>query len=175
MAMSNNVFQEENNFYQFDFTSAVWATNELHDIFQNNKAYILSDVDFIAETENEIILLEYKNANIPSAAHPENFKPSDQKKLQKIAYKYYDSWIYLKVLSKNKHIHYVYILEYPNGDAISRKAIRNKIVNLLPFDLQKRLNIPHGMIYSFEVLSIEEWNAHSIYKIFPIKPVVGSK
>ena len=170
--MTDNVFQEENNFYQFDFRAAVRATDELHDIFQNNKAGILSDVDFIAETESEIILIEYKNANIPSAVHPEEFKPSEQKKLKKIAYKYYDSWIYLKALSKNKPIRYVYILEYVNGDSISRKAIRNKITNLLPFRLQEKLNIPNGMIYSFEVLSIEEWNTHDIYKIFPITLVV---
>ena len=170
--MSNKVFQEENHFYQFDFRAAVWATDELHNLFQNNNANILSDVDFIAETENEIILIEYKNANIPSAVHPEEFKPSEQKRLNKIAHKYYDSWIYLKALSKNKPIHYVYILEYVNGDSTSRKAIRNKIADLLPFKLQKTLNIPNGMISSFKVLSIEEWNTHDIYKIFPITPVV---
>lgn len=169
--MANNLFQEENHVYKFDFRSAVWATDTLHDVFQHNKAGILSDVDFVAETENEIILLEYKNANIPGAAHPERFIPSDQKMLQKIAYKYYDSWIYLKAISKDKLFRYVYILEYPNGDSTSRKAIRNKIVDLLPFELQKLPEIEKKLIVEFDVLSIAEWNAHDKYKAFPITPV----
>ena len=56
MAMKSKIFQDENHCYQFDFTDAIWVTDELHDTFQKNKASILSDVDFIAETENEIIL-----------------------------------------------------------------------------------------------------------------------
>ena len=33
--MDNKVFQEENHCYQFDFSSAVWATDGLHNTFQN--------------------------------------------------------------------------------------------------------------------------------------------
>lgn len=172
MAMDNKVFREENNNYQFDFTSAVWATDNLHVIFQNNGANILSDVDFLAETENEIILLEYKNAKIVNAARPESFRPSEPKMLQKIARKYYDSWIYLKAISKNKPIRYVYILEYPKGDSATRGMIRSKIVPLLPFKFQMLENIKRKMISEFEVLSIDEWNSHDIYKKFPITAVV---
>ncbi|WP_418577257.1 hypothetical protein [Hungatella sp.] len=169
--MADKLFQEENHIYQFDFSQAVWATDQLNRVFQNNKAGILSDVDFIAETDHEVILLEYKNASIPGAAHPERFQPSDQRTLQKIAYKYYDAWIYLKAAAKNKPFHYIYILEYPNGDSVSRRAIRNSIVDLLPFELQRLPEIKENMIAGFDVFSIAEWNTHDIYKAFPITPI----
>ena len=169
--MDNKVFQEENHCYQFDFSSAVWATDGLHNTLQNNKANILSDVDFIAETDNSIILLEYKNANIQSVANPDAFKPTDQKTQNKIAFKFYDSWIYLKAIGKSKPIRYVLILEYPNGDSTTRKAVRNKIIDLLPFKLQKLPEIKQKMISQFEVLTIDEWNAHEEYKKFPITPI----
>lgn len=171
--MANNLFQEENHVYQFDFSSAIWATDKLHDVFQGNKAGILSDVDFIAETDREILLVEYKNASIPGAAHPEQFKPSEQKTLQKIAYKYYDAWIYLRAIGKSKPFHYIYILEYPNGDSVSRKEIRNRITNLLPFELQRLPEIKKSMISSFDVLSIDEWNSHGKFKVFPISQVTA--
>lgn len=171
MAMKSKIFQDENHCYQFDFTDAIWVTDELHDTFQKNKASILSDVDFIAETENEIILLEYKNASISSAVKPERFVPSDQKRLNKIAYKYYDSWIFLKAIGKNKPIRYIYILEYPKRDTTTRKAIRNKIIDLLPFELQRLPLVKQKLILEFEVLSINEWNLNEKYKNFPITPV----
>ena len=109
------IYQDENKIYQFDFSSAIWSSNMLQQIFHTNNAGILSDVDFIAETHEEILLIEYKNANIPGAAHPEAFQPMDQKREHKIARKYYDSWIYLTAIRKNKPVAYIYILEYPNS------------------------------------------------------------
>ena len=165
------IYQDENKIYQFDFSSALWSSNMLQQIFHVNNAGILSDVDFIAETHEEILLVEYKNANIPGAVHPEAFQPMDQKREHKIARKYYDSWIYLTEIRKNKPVTYIYILEYPNSDAVMRKRIRNHIADLLPFQLQKLPEIQTELIRSFEVLSIAEWNVHSKYRFFPITPV----
>jgi hypothetical protein len=165
------VYQDENHAYQFDFTTATWSSNDLHDIFSQNGAGILSDVDFIAETEDELFLIEYKNANISGAAHPEKFEPMEQKRENKIAFKYYDSWIYLKSIQKSKPITYIYILEYPNGDSVTRKRIRNRIAALLPFQLQKLPQIKENMLSAFEVLSIDEWNSHKKYGQFPIQRV----
>lgn len=50
--MKSKIFQDENHCYQFDFTDAIWVTDELHDTFQKNKASILSDVDFIFQDRN---------------------------------------------------------------------------------------------------------------------------
>ena len=95
----------------------------------------------------------------------------DQKREHKIARKYYDSWIYLTAMQKSKPVAYIYILEYPNSDAVMRKRIRNHIADLLPFQLQKLPEIQTELIRSFEVLSIAEWNVHSKYRFFPITPV----
>lgn len=170
--MENLIFEDENHKYQFDFSMAIWASDEIHHMFQDNGAQILSDVDFVAETEDSMIFVEYKNANIAGAAKPESFKPSSDKALNKIAYKYYDSWIYLKAIGKKKPIEYVYILEYPNGDSVSRKMIREKIVNLLLFQLQKQPHIVNKLITSFSVLSIDEWNRNIKYKDFPISEII---
>ena len=58
----SQIYQDENRQYQFDFSSALWATDHLHGIYSQNKVGILSDVDFIAETEDSVLLIEYKNA-----------------------------------------------------------------------------------------------------------------
>lgn len=167
----SQIYREENNVYQFDFSAALWATDELHDKFHQSGVSILSDVDFIAETENEVLLVEYKNANISEAVSPEKFNPLDQKRENKIAYKFYDSWMYLSAAQKKKPIKYVYVLEYPHGDAVMRKRIRNRIADLLPFKLQKLPEIKEEMIHDFEVLSISEWNTHERLCAFPITRV----
>lgn len=41
--MKSKIFQDENHCYQFDFTDAIWVTDELHDTFQKNKASILRE------------------------------------------------------------------------------------------------------------------------------------
>lgn len=165
----SQIYQDENRQFQFDFSSALWATDKLHDIYSRNRVGILSDVDFIAETEDSLLLVEYKNAKLPDAVHPEAFNPSDQKRENKIAFKYYDSWIYLSAMQKSKPVTYVYILEYPNDDAVMRDRIRNRIAKLLPFALQRQPEVKTEMIHAFKVLSISEWNAQ--YSAFPITPV----
>lgn len=167
----SQIYQDENRAFQFDFSAALWASDELHDIYSKSNVGILSDVDFIAETEDSVILIEYKNADISGAAHPEAFNPFDQRRENKIAFKYYDSWMYLSAIQKSKPVKYVYILEHPNSDAVMRKRIRNRIADLLPFRLQKLPEIKVEMIHDFEVLSIAEWNTHEQYKVFPISPI----
>ncbi|MCD8118648.1 MAG: hypothetical protein LUE29_04065 [Lachnospiraceae bacterium] len=165
------IYREENNIYEFDFSTAVWSTDRIHEIYQSNGVKLLSDVDFAVETENEILLVEYKNANIPGAVNPGQFDPANQKMENKIAYKFYDSWIYLRAIEKRKPIAYVYILEYPNGDVVTRKRVRNQITDLLPFQLQKIPEMKEKMITDFEVLSIDEWNQHKKYGAFPIRKI----
>lgn len=154
------IFCDENNSCEIDFSAALWATDNLHDIFHQAKLSILCDVDFIAETEQEILFVEYKNANLPQAVHPEAFKPLDDKKLNTVARKYFDSLQFLQ--SMQHHIHkikrYIYILECVNGDIVLRKRVRTLLTARLPFLLQKQIDMPEKMIDSVQVLSIEEWN-----------------
>ena len=78
------------------------------------------------------------------------------------------------MFKRGKPFHYVYILQYPNGDTTSRRLIRNQIAELLPFRLQSLLNITEPMISAFDVFSIQEWNNNDTYKVFPISPVAGN-
>lgn len=48
---------------KIDFSSAVWSTNKLNRVFHSTVSSILSDVDFVAETDKEILFVEYKNVN----------------------------------------------------------------------------------------------------------------
>lgn len=58
------IFTDENHSCEIDFTKANWATDQLNDIFHTAKLSLLSDVDFVAETDEELLLIEYKNANL---------------------------------------------------------------------------------------------------------------
>ena len=166
--MAGKIHKEENKIYQIDFTAAIWSTDELNSIFNKTVSSILSDVDFVAETDKEVLFVEYKNSSIPGAKDPDAFVPSSDKSILKIAYKFYDSYIYIGACGCKKPYKYVYILEYPKGDSTTRKLIRNKIASKLPFELQNDMNIKHQIISSFEVLSINEWNNNSIYSKFPV-------
>lgn len=170
--MAGKIHKEESNIYQIDCSKAVWSTDEVHNIFHETGVSILSDVDFIFETEKEIIFVEYKNVNISGAVNPNAFRPSEDKLINKIAYKFYDSLIYVLACGYKKPYKYVYILEYPNGDSTTRKLIRNKITTKLPFKLQKTDGIKKQLISSFEVLSIDEWNNNPIYGGFPISSII---
>ena len=104
------IFQDENHTCEFNFTKAQWAIDGLHNIYGQAKAG-LSDVDYLVETEKEILLIEYKNADIEEAAHPERFNIKSDKKI------------------------YVCILEYPGSDGVSQRYIRNRLAGKLPFVL----------------------------------------
>lgn len=159
--MSDMVFIEENKKYKISFNGALWATDQLNLIYKKVGNF-LSDVDFIAETDEELILIEYKNANIKDAVLPDSFKPDSDKMTNKIARKFYDSLVYVNSLKKDKPISYNYILDYPKGDTFTRKLIRNRISNKLFFSINGV-----KLITEFNVISIEEWNSGK-YSIFPL-------
>lgn len=164
----NTIFVEENGVYSIDCTNAVWATDRIHKDYQESGIHI-NDVDFLVENITHIILVEYKNANLAKAANPEAFNPIADKKISIITRKFYDSLHYLKLLGKEKTVQYVYVLEYPNGDIITRKRLRNRLKAELPFVLQEKIENGNKLIDKVEVVSIKEWNDHSIYGKYPIK------
>jgi len=166
------IYIEEKGVYQIDCSYAIWSTDQMQNDYRNAKVQ-LSDVDFIAETANNIYLVEYKNGNIDAAiAHGANFDPSEDKIKVKIAKKFYDSIHYLMVKNKNKPIKYIFIVEYPNADVTTRKMLREEISRKLPFKLQA--NQPGQLINDFEVLSIDEWNSHEEYSKLPLTPINNS-
>ena len=171
--MEKQFLTEENGFYQIDCTNAVWATDAIHQEYHNAGLHI-HDVDFLIENDDTIYLIEYKNADIPGAASPNSFQPESDKKVENVVRKYFDSLHYLTLLQKRKRKHFVYILEYPNGDSTSRKRLRNRLKTELPFALQRNLSDTVTLIDDIDVLSIEEWNTHQQLREYPISNVTGS-
>ena len=166
----SKIFKEENGIYCIDCTKAVWATDKLNSIYDEAKIH-LKDVDFIIESEEFLILVEYKNANIPGAKHPEVFNPEDNKYLNTVIQKYYDSLPYLILLNNPKPRHYIYVVEWIKSDPTARKRLRGEMKNALPFRLQENFSDTIRIIDDVNVLSIKEWNEHPIYKKYPILPV----
>ena len=166
---------EEKRKYGIDCSKAIWASDEIHAAYHSSGLDSLCDADFAVETEESILLIEYKNANIPEARAHANpgteYNPFQSEKFNKIVRKYFDSLHYLRLKGKEKPVHYIFILEYPKGDSVSRKMLRNRLKDHLPFELQKQIGTGIKIIASVSVMSISEWNSDDYYKSFPIIPV----
>lgn len=170
VAAMSDIFTEENGFYSVDCTNAIWATDKMHDDYHAAGIHI-NDVDFVIENERHLLMVEYKNANIPGAVNPGAFNPMEDKKVSNAARKFYDSLHYLKLLNKTKPVQYIYVLEYPNGDIVTRKRLRNKLKTELPFALQENMGNGMKLIDKVDVVSIAEWNQDEFYGKYPIVPV----
>lgn len=157
--MELKILTDENNQFKFDFTNCKYVI-ELHDLANKMK---LNDVDFITEFNDNIIFLEYKNANIKNSVNPNAFvdkiKREPEKFYKNIAKKYYDSLMMFWATGGNKDefpIIYVLLIEAPIMDAKIRKQLRIKIGKQLPLNLKEN-SIVREMLSKFEVLSIDEW------------------
>lgn len=161
------IFKDENESWQIDFSSAIWATDKLNETFSRVKSSLLSDVDFVAEVDDFVLFVESKNSNFKESKN--HFDPRDEEKMKSIARKYYDSSVYVRSLIKDrsKRKIYIYLLETRNGDSVLRKSVRNRIKNILPFKLQRSDRLCENMIDEFDVLSFDEWNKR--FKQFPAK------
>lgn len=168
----DRILYEEHMNYGFHCDKAIWGTNAIHDVYQS--AHLkFKDVDFVIETENYVILVEYKNADIKGAKKKKEFEPESEIVIDSVIQKYFDSLHYLNLLGKQKPVRYVYILEWPGGDSSMRRRLRNRMKNTLPFELQKQLNTGKKLIDKFDIVSIEEWNQDNLYGQFPCLPVTG--
>lgn len=74
------VFIEENGLYCIDCSQAKWATDQVHHEYHSAGVH-LSDVDFLIEDLDSLLMVEYKNANIKGAAKPDAYDPNQEKKL----------------------------------------------------------------------------------------------
>lgn len=77
-----NILVEENGCYYIDCSNAIWSTDEINSVYKEAKLH-LNDVHFVIETDDILILVEYKNANIKQAVNPSAFNQSDNKRLEK--------------------------------------------------------------------------------------------
>ena len=62
-----NILIEENGVYGIDCTHAIWATDTIHDEYHRAGIH-MNDVDFVIENDSNLLLVEYKNANIPGTS-----------------------------------------------------------------------------------------------------------
>lgn len=161
---------DENGEYGLDCTQAVWASDKMHEDYHRAKVQ-LSDADFLLEEVNNILIVEYKNADTKKAREARYktpaFNPMDDKKFTSTVRKFYDSLHYIHLLGKKKTVKYVYVVEAPNSDAIMRKRLRARMKTLLPFALQENINTGISLIDRVDVLSINEWNMHDEYGKYP--------
>ncbi|MBE6098019.1 MAG: hypothetical protein E7198_09525 [Schwartzia succinivorans] len=177
----SQIFFDEHHLYEIDFSSAPWATDRLHDIFHKAGLTIWHDVDWVVETNDELLLVEYKNANHPNAR--DVFNPLKNEKLDNVAKKYYESSYFLQAARRveQKKKKFVYILEHKDGDSVMLNMVRNQLISRLPFRLQNQFEekldilsdnhfvLSSKWIEAVEVLSIKEWNKN--YPQFPLKRV----
>ena len=164
------LFIDENGEYGLEYSKAVWATDQMHQIYHDAKV-LLSDADFVIEDVESVMIVEYKNANTKKAAKlrykTKPFNPMDDNKFQSVVRKFYDSCHYLFLLGNSKPVWYIYVVETPNGDSTMRKRLRDKMKTLLPFTLQQNLNTGIKLIDKVDAVSIKEWNEDSTYGKYP--------
>lgn len=165
------LYSEENVYYALSIDNNNNIICDLHETFHKNGVSILCDADFVVKSDDsQIIILEYKNGTVGRAAEYTSFKPSDDKYIQKVARKFYDTMMYLNHMGYFNPMKYVYVLEFPDDDPVTRKFVRDQIITLLPFKLQQDSRIKHQLIDSFEVLSISEWNEkYPLYQLVALK------
>ena len=178
----NRIFLDEHGRFQIDFSSAIWATDKLHEIFSILKDNILSDVDFVAEDEYNLFFIEYKNSNVKTGGEKKKFQPIDGEGLKKVARKYFDSLNFVRTTGRgiNKKKIYIYILETKHKERKNnelRKYAYNRLKERLPFKFKNKsesqgIVMTETMIDVLKVLSITEWNEEYIQ--FPAKIINNS-
>lgn len=156
--MENKILFDENKQYKFDFSNTDYVIN-IHEIAAQTT--MLSDVDFITQTDNKVLFIEYKNANIPNAKNPDAMlkKTNTEAFYKKIARKYYDSLLLFWACNGNTRevpIIYILLIEHPLIDKKIRKMLREKINKQLPFNISDK-RIAHSLIKDFNVYNLDEW------------------
>lgn len=168
------ILYDENRNYSFDFTKAI-EVFEPHELSQ--KTTMLADVDFVIDTKEKIIFLEYKNATAKRVTNPDAIKEKilGDKKLkfyENISKKFYSTLFILWSCNKNeedKDIEYVLLIEHPEIDGRVRRKLRNKIGKQLPFKLLEDERIKRKILSEFKFLNMEEWQG--MYSEFPITEI----
>ena len=164
------IFIDENGEYGLDYSKAIWATELLHQIYHDAKV-LLNDADFVLEAEKAIMVVEYKNANTKKAVEMRDktkpFDTMEDKVVNLVIRKFYDSCHYLYLLGKSKPVQYIYVVEAPHVDSTMRKTLRERLKTQLPFALQQNMNTGINLIDKVDVLNIKEWNEDSTYGKYP--------
>jgi len=158
----SGIYRDESESYEINLEYSPWSMGgELQDIFRTAGSF-LNAVDWIVETDDKLLLIEFKNYSTPDAT-----VDNREKFYQGILRKYYFTAYYLLACGWQKTMNYVFIAEAPNFDKIIGKRARNAMQRRLPFDLQQNLEISNTLIDYFRILSVAEWN--EMYPMFPLR------
>ena len=99
---------------------------------------------FYLKKPNNILIVEYKNADTKKAREARYktpaFNPMDDKNLLQQYESFMIRFIIYIYWGKINPVKYVYVVEAPNSDAIMRKRLRARMKTLLPFALQENIN-----------------------------------
>ncbi len=168
--MSEKIYKDENNKYRFDFSDCtVLEYNHLAQM-----TTILSDVDFVICSKDEIIFLEYKNAAVDDVANPDEMlrKLKTEEFYKRIARKFYSSLFLHWACKENENdlpINYVLLIEHPEIDSKLRKKLREKIFMQLPVGLKENECVKRSILNQFSVYNLDEW--HRNYPRFQVIPI----
>lgn len=135
------VYWEENHDYQIDLRKAEWSL-ELQPLYREYNLF-LADVDWICEFNGNILLIEYKNAKLPferGFRTAENFNPYSDERVANVVRKFFDSFFYIEAYKRKRPVKYIYILEWPKGDIVSRKMLQKRSQNFCRFVSSSKRN-----------------------------------
>ena len=160
------VYKDESGTFEIDLSFAEWSIgSDLHNKFKTVDNF-LNDVDWVAETTNELFLIEFKHFSTPKGNLDDI-----EKFYQKILRKYYCTAYYLMACGKQKVMNYYFVAEAPNLDKVIGKRMKASVHKRLPFNLQQSPEISDRLISEFKVLSVSEWNEQ--YPMFPLRRCVS--
>lgn len=155
----SSVYTEEHNEFQIDLSKAGWSLGNLKDIYKTI-GNILNDVDWVAETEDSLMLIEFKNWR------KGHIIDDMEQFYQNTARKFYGTAYYLMSIGKTKPMSYVLVIASPPSDNVINKRAQASIMKRLPFRLQENPNIERTLILSFKIFGINDWN--EAYPFFPL-------
>ncbi|MCL2399372.1 MAG: hypothetical protein FWC91_06480 [Defluviitaleaceae bacterium] len=164
----SGIYTEENGKYQIDLTNALYSIGDLGIKYAKTIGGMQSDVDWIAETEDAMILIEFKSYE-KEGTFPKYEQEKGEQLYQKILKKYYGTVFFLMACGKKKPIYFIWILESPHMDSFVRKKYFQSIKKRLPFELQKLPEIKVKLIENFKIMSVKEWNEE--YSQFPLTKI----
>jgi len=163
----DGIYLDENKTHKIDLREAASSIGNLHDIYKSHNMHnAFNDVDWIAETDDEILLIEF--THYERREHLHTGDRAEAKHLQ-ITKKFYGSAFYLLACGKHEAMDFIWVVESPFLDSFARKHYRNRIKKLLPFKFQRLPQIKVELIRNFHVYSVSDWNEK--FPAFRLEPV----
>jgi len=155
-------YTDENQNYQIDLSQTQYSSGSLHEIYKDI-GNVLNDVDWIAETEDRMILIEF--THYEKREHLPKGDSAEAKRLQ-IAKKFYGGIFFLLACGKRKPVDFIWIAESQFLDKRVRGHYMEAMTKWLPYRLQDRSEVISNLITQFHIFSVDDWN--KAYPQFPL-------